>query len=395
MELVIKHTPVFKKNMEALMDPNVRNIVNQGGSRSSKTYSLMQLLILYCIQNPKKTVSIVRKSFPALSGSVMRDFFEVLDKLGIYDKAYHNKSTSTYKFPNGSMVEFFSVDDSQKLRGRKRDVVLMNEANELSYEEFLQLNMRTTYKVFADFNPSDTEHWLYALAEREDSKLIHSTYKDNPFLEKRIVKEIEELVKVDQDYYNIYALGLPSKNNQTVFNHQQTITEWPKEENIDDTVLGLDFGFQHPTALVMTSWVGDECYVKELLYDSGLTTGELITKMEKIFQEQEIPMSTTIACDYARPEIIEDLVRRGFNAVNAIKNVKEGIDAVKSTPLYVMKDSYNMLKEFRNYKWKIVRERVTDEVVKLHDDSMDAMRYAILYRKRNTVSAGSWDFVTF
>jgi hypothetical protein len=118
-------------------------------------------------------------------------------------------------------------------------------------------------------------------------------------------------------------------------------------------------------------------------------------KMEKIFEQFELPMSTTITCDYARPEIIEDLVRRGFNAVNAIKNVKEGIDAVKSTQLYVHKDSYNMLKEFRNYKWRVVRERITDEVVKLHDDAMDALRYAILYHKRNTVTAGSWEFDVF
>jgi len=395
MELTVKHTSVFRKNWEALHDPNVRNVVNQGGSRSSKTYSLMQVLILYAIQNPKKVISIVRKSFPALAGSVMRDFFEVLDELGIYDKAYHNKSNSTYKFPNGSYVEFFSVDDSQKLRGRKRNILLMNEANELDYEEFLQLNMRTVDKVFADFNPSDTEHWLYALAEREDSRLLHSTYKDNPFLSKNIVKEIEELIKVDQDYYQIYALGIPSKNSHTVFNHQQPISNWPDQEKIDDVVLGLDFGFQHPTALVMTAWDENNCYVRELLYESGLTTGELIIKMEEIFKTYEIPMSTTIACDYARPEIIEDLVRRGFNAVNAIKSVKEGIDAVKSTPLFIHKDSFNMLKEFRNYKWRVVRERITDEVVKLHDDAMDAMRYAILYHKRNTVSVGSWDFVTF
>jgi len=394
MELVVKHTAVFRKNWDALHNPDVRNIVNQGGSRSSKTYSLMQVLILYAIQNPKKVISIVRKSFPALAGSVMRDFFEVLDEMGIYDKEYHNKSSSTYKFPNGSYVEFFSVDDSQKLRGRKRHILLMNEANELDYEEFLQLNMRTVEKVFADFNPSDTEHWLYQLADRDDSVLLHSTYKDNPFLAKTIVKEIEELIKVDQDYYNIYALGLPAKNSHTVFNHHQTFEE-VNEDQVQETIIGLDFGYTHPTAMVLGKWIENECYVQELIYESGMTTPELIIKMNGVFDRLELSKSTTIVCDYARPEIIEDLVRNGFNAVNAIKNVKEGIDAVKSTPLFVHKDSFNMLKEFRNYKWKVVKERITDEVVKLHDDAMDAMRYMILYHKRNTVSAGSWDFVTF
>jgi len=394
-ELVIKHTGVFTKNWEALNNSQIRFIINQGGSRSSKTYSLCQMIILYCIQNPKRRISIVRKSFPALAGSVMKDFFEVLDNLQIYDKSYHNKSNSTYKFPNGSYVEFFSIDDSQKLRGRKRDLLFINEANEIEDEEFLQLNMRTTEKIFIDFNPSFTDSWIYPLMDRPESIKIHSTFRDNPFLEKHIVNEIENLIKIDEDYYNVYNLGLPSKSKWTIYNHQKIVDNWPLDEHIDTLILGLDFGFTHPTALVMTAWVGEECYVKELIYESGLTTGEIINELEKIFKDNNIPMSTTIACDYARPEIIEDIVRRGFNAVNAIKNVKEGIDAVKSTQLFVHQDSFNILKEFRLYKWKTIRDKITEEVVKLHDDAMDALRYAVLYHKRNTVSVGSWDFVTF
>jgi phage terminase large subunit len=352
------------------------------------------MLIVYCLQNPKRRVSIVRKSFPALSGSVGKDLFEVLDTLGLYEKEYHNKSNSTYKFPNGSYIELFSVDDSQKLRGRKRDLLFINEANELDAEEFLQLNMRTTEKIFIDFNPSFTDGWIYDLINREETTFIHSTYKDNSFLEKRIIKEIENLVNVDQDYYNVYCLGLPSKSNYTVFNHQ--IEYVNRELESDDKILGLDFGFQHPTALMLTSWNDNQCYVRELLYASHLTVGELVTRMKLIFEEEDLPMSTTIACDYARPEIIEDLVRAGFNAVNAIKNVKEGIDAVKSTELFVHKDSFNTWKEFKNYKWKVTRDdKLTDEVVKLWDDAMDAMRYAILYHKRNTVTSGSWEFDSF
>ncbi len=394
MELQIKHTSVFTRNYAALEDKSKRFIINQGGSRSSKTYSLCQMLIVYCLQNPKRRVSIVRKSFPALSGSVGKDLFEVLDTLGLYEKEYHNKSNSTYKFPNGSYIELFSVDDSQKLRGRKRDLLFINEANELDAEEFLQLNMRTTEKIFIDFNPSFTDGWIYDLINREETTFIHSTYKDNSFLEKRIIKEIENLVNVDQDYYNVYCLGLPSKSNYTVFNHQ--IEYVNRELESDDKILGLDFGFQHPTALMLTSWNDNQCYVRELLYASHLTVGELVTRMKLIFEEEDLPMSTTIACDYARPEIIEDLVRAGFNAVNAIKNVKEGIDAVKSTELFVHKDSFNTWKEFKNYKWKVTRDdKLTDEVVKLWDDAMDAMRYAILYHKRNTVTSGSWEFDSF
>jgi phage terminase large subunit len=211
MELELKTTRVFSKNHQQLQDDDIRFIINQGGSRSSKTYSLCQLLIVYALQNPKKVISIVRKSFPALRATVMRDFLEVLKDLDLYNSEYHNKTNHIYRFPNGTEIEFFSVDDEQKIRGRKRDICWCNEANEINRDEFVQLNIRTDNKFFCDFNPSDTEHWLYDLIERPDAIKLHSTYKDNPFLPKSLVKEIEELIKTDEDYYNIYALGISKR----------------------------------------------------------------------------------------------------------------------------------------------------------------------------------------
>ena len=137
----------------------------------------------------------------------MRDFFDIMESLDIYDQNLHHKTENTYRFTNGSIVEFFSVDDAQKLRGRKRDIVFANEANELSFEEFQQLNMRTTKKFILDFNPSDNYSWIYDLKNKNNSILIKSTYKDNPFLEDTIIKEIENLINVDEGYYRIYALG--------------------------------------------------------------------------------------------------------------------------------------------------------------------------------------------
>jgi phage terminase large subunit len=143
----IQATKIFEKNWNALQDNGVRFLVNQGGSRSSKTYSLCQLIIVYCLQNKGKTVSIVRKTFPALRATVMRDFFEIMKDLNLYEKANHNMSENIYKFPNGSMVEFFSVDDEQKIRGRKRDIGWCNEANELWFEDFQQLEYENGGKV--------------------------------------------------------------------------------------------------------------------------------------------------------------------------------------------------------------------------------------------------------
>ena len=397
MELELRTTGVFTKNYEALNNPSIRFVVNQGGSRSSKTYSLCQLLIVYSLQHQNKVVSIVRKSLPSLKATIMRDFFEVMKELNIYDEKKHNKTENIYSFPNGSVVEFFSLDDSQKVRGRKRDVLLMNEANELEYEEFLQLNMRTTDKVFCDFNPSDTEHFLYDLIEKEDAIKIHSTYKDNPFLGKDIIKQIEELIMTDKDYYNIYALGIPSKSTHTIYNHQQTYLNKDKPESIVDTILGLDFGFQHPTALIRCDFTtNNEVFMSELLYESYLTTADLIPRIKQLLDREGLSYSTTIVCDYARPEIITELNRNGFNCVNANKSVKEGIDAVKSKILFIHTDSVNMLKEFKNYKWKSTKDdKLLDEPVKMWDDAMDAMRYAILYYKNNNVSTGSWSFESF
>ena len=393
MELELKTTKVFSKNYKALQDDNIRFIVNQGGSRSSKTYSLCQLFIVYALQNPNKVISITRKTFPALRATVMRDFFEVMRQLEIYNPQYHNKTENIYTFPNGSIVEFFSTDDEQKLRGRKRDICWMNEANEINREEFVQLNMRTEGNIFCDFNPSDTEHWLYDLIDRPDAIKIHSTYKDNPFLSKTLVKEIEELIKTDEDYYNIYALGIPSKSKHTIYNHQKYFTFRP--EKITDTILGLDFGYVDETALIRCDFVENEVYVEELLYESYLTTPEIIDRLKSIFEIEKLPYSTLIVCDYARPEIIEDLRRNGFNCANAIKNIKEGIDAVKSKQFFVHDDSVNIKKELSNYKWKMKGDTLLDDPIDKFNHAADAFRYAILYHKRNNSDAGGVEFISF
>jgi len=386
-EIVIKHTNVFKRNFDALNDSKIRFIVNQGSTRSSKTYSLCQMVIVYCLNNPNKIVSVVRKSFPSLRATVMRDMIDLLTEYGLYKESQHNKTDNIFQFTNGAKIEFFSLDDSQKIRGRKRDVLWANEANELGFEEFNQLNFRTTEKLFFDFNPSDTEHWLYDILNKEDALLVHSTYKDNTFLPVALIKEIEDLILVDQDYYNIYALGLPSKSTHTIYNHQKPYIEELIKYN--DVIWGLDFGYQHPTALIKCQFREDMAFVREVIYESYLTTEDLIEKMRQL----GVSKSDIIVCDYARPEIIEELRRAGYNCMNAIKNVKEGIDAVKSYKVFYHAESLNISKEFRNYKWKSQGDRILDEPIKLYDDAMDAIRYAILYHKKNSRSSGSTEFM--
>ena len=373
MELSINSTIIFEQNFDALQDPSIRFIINQGGSRSSKTYSLCQVLIVYCLQNPNKVVSIVRKTFPALRATVMRDFFEVLKDLEIYEKSSHNMSENIYRFANGSIVEFFSVDDEQKVRGRKRDIGWLNEANELWFEDFQQLNMRTETKMIFDYNPSDSNSWLYDLRQ-DESILIKSTYKDNPFLPQSIIREIEDLKRTDFEKYQIYALGEKVTSRANVYAGWTFLTHRPSR--FTNFVYGLDFGYNHPTALMRVYWHEKDIYIESVIYESYLTTTNLIEKMKGLNIEQNVD----ILADYSRPEIIAEMQNAGYNVNNANKVVKRGIDNVKTFGVFCQDIPY-LKKEYENYKWKKIGDKIDDEPVKLYDDAMDAVRYAVAFIK--------------
>jgi len=368
----INATNIFARNWDAL-NSDKRFIINQGGSRSSKTYSLCQMIIVYCIQNPNKVVSIVRKTFPALRATVMRDFFEIMKDLEIYEKSNHNMSENIYRFPNGSIVEFFSVDDEQKIRGRKRDIGWCNEANELWFEDFQQLNMRTEEKLIFDYNPSDSSSWLYKLPP-EESVLIKSTYKDNPFLPESIKRQIEDLKRTDEALYQIYALGEKAISKSNIYNNWTFLGRKP--QRFQSYVYGLDFGYNHPTALIRVYWSDGDIWIEPVIYESYLTTSELIEK----FKQLEIEKTVDILADYSRPEIIAELQNAGYNVNNANKAVKMGINFVKTFGVYCQEDEA-LKKEYENYKWKKVGDIITEEPVKLYDDAMDAVRYATTYIK--------------
>jgi len=381
----INGTVVFQKNYEAISGPK-RFIVNQGGSRSSKTYSLCQLVIVYCLTNPNRLVSVVRKSFPSLRATVMRDFFEAMNELELYDRTCHNKTDNIYTFPNGAAVEFFSADDEQKLRGRKRDLCWINEANELLYDDFIQLNMRTSGKIIVDYNPSDSYSWIYELDE-SDKIEIRSTYLDNPFLPSSIVKQIEGYKGKDDALYSIYALGERATSRKNIYTNWNFVSGRP--DGFDKFVYGLDFGHAHPTSLVKVWYKDDSIYIDSLIYESKLTAGDLVRKMDSLGVDQNVE----ILCDYARPEIIEELKRAGYYALNASKNVREGIDAVKQFHVYLSEDCHEIRKEYENYKWRQVGDQIFDEPVKAWDDALDAIRYAVMRIK--TITIRSSPFISF
>lgn len=360
-ELEIKHTKVFTKNWEAL-NGDKRFIVNSGGSRSSKTHSLMQLVVIYCLMNENKIVSVMRKTFPSLRGSVMREFFQLMREMNIYKESSHNRTEHVYTFDNGSMVEFFSVDNEQKLRGRKRDIAWVNEANDINYDSFYQINIRTNEKVIFDFNPSE-DSYLDDILKREDSILIHSTYLDNPFLEPSLVKEIENLIDSDENFYRIFVLGEKPSKKSLVFTHFKQYIDLPE---YDDFCYGLDLGYNDPTVLMKTYFVENKIYTEELLYESKLTTQDLIKKLNELGIEK----NKMIYSDH-RPEVIEEIKRAGFLISSADKNIKSGIDYLKSRQVFIKYDSLNLLKEIKYYSWRVDKEGNLQE-----GDPVDAYNHA-------------------
>jgi len=373
----IKSTVIFEKNYEAILGDR-RFIINEGGSRSSKTYSICQLIIIYCLQNNNKVVSIIRKTFPALRATVLRDFIEILKELNIYSVDNHNKSEHIYTFSNGSMVEFFSVDDEQKIRGRKRDIAWCNEANELYFDDFTQLNMRTESKLIFDYNPSESASWLYELPT-DESIMIKSTYRDNPFLPQSIRAQIEDLKRTDEALYQIYALGEKAISKSNIYSQWTFVAHRPAK--FVKFVYGLDFGYNHPTALIRVYYCDKDVYIEPVIYESYLTTTMLIEKLATLGIEQTV----SILADYSRPEIIQEMNIAGYDVLNANKVVKKGIDNLKTFGV-ICQDDKALRREYENYKWKKVGDFITDEPVKLFDDAMDAIRYATTHIKQQYYS---------
>jgi phage terminase large subunit len=377
----IKSTVIFEKNYEAIIGDK-RFIINEGGSRSSKTYSLCQLMIIYCLQNNNKVVSVIRKTFPALRATVLRDFIEILKDIGLYKQEAHNKSEHIYTFANGSMIEFFSVDDEQKIRGRKRDIAWCNESNELYFDDFTQLNMRTEDKLIFDYNPSDSVSWLYELP-KDESVLIKSTYRDNPFLPDSIKAQIEDLKRTDEALYQIYALGEKATSKSNIYSNWSFVAHRPSR--FVKYVYGLDFGYNHPTALIRVYYCDNDIYIEPVIYESYLTTTMLIEKLATL----DIEQSVTILADYSRPEIIQEMNTAGYDVQNANKVVKKGIDNLKTFGV-ICQDDKAIKREYENYKWKKIGDQILDEPIKLFDDAMDAIRYATTHIRQEYYTDDSY-----
>ena len=356
--------------------------IHQGGTRSGKTYSILTALIELCHKNSGLVITICRKTFPALRATAMRDFFEILNNEDVYNQDLHNKSDATYQLW-GNMVEFISIDQPQKVRGRKRDVLFINEANEINLEDWRQLLLRTTGRVLLDYNPSDEFHWIYEeVIPREDAEFFRTTYKDNPFLPESVVLEIERFKTADENFWKVYGLGERGTSQATIFTHWKEINQIPNEFKLLN--IGLDFGYTNdPTAIVRVYTDGHGFAVDELCYATRLTNSDIA----KVLRDNQVNRSDVVICDSAEPKSIDEIHAHGFNTHGARKgkdSVKNGIQFLHSRPLLVTARSVNLIRELRNYKWKEDKNgKQLNEPVDSFNHAIDAMRYAITFNLTN------------
>lgn len=370
-----------------LIKSDKRIIVEQGGTRSGKTYNILLWLIFYYTErNTDKTITICRKSFPSLRASVMRDFFDILRNHDLYREDYHNKSSHEYHL-NGNLVEFISLDQPQKIRGRKRNLLYINEANELFYEDWQQLIFRTDGRIILDYNPSESFHWIYdRVIPREDCDFYQTTYRDNPFLDQQIKNEIERLKETDEDYWRIYGLGERGMSRATIF--QFGTSEIPQEAKLIS--YGLDFGYTNdPSALVAVYTHGDNLYLDELLYRTGMTNRDLHHHLQSLGLDRR----DEIFADSAEPKSIEELHRFGWNIKPTAKgqdSINAGIDILKRHKIFATSRSNNLIKELQNYKWTEDKNgNLLNKPIDVMNHALDASRYAV-YNKLSKPNYGRY-----
>lgn len=371
----IKTSRVF----EDLESTDKRICVFQGSSRASKTYNCLIWWVSKLLQEDNKVLSIVRKTLPALKGSVLRDLKEILIMFGVYEPdKWH--SVDGYFELGTNTIEWFSVDDETKLRGRKRDYLFINEATEVSYDEYIQLVLRTSGRIIIDLNPSLWKSWIYDLEGQDDVFYTIVTYKDNPFLDNSLIKEIEKLQHRDQNLWRVFGLGQKGIPTRVVFNHQQFYETLPQSAKL--LGYGIDFGFNDPSTLVVVYKFDESIYCEELLYLRNVTIPDFIYKIKDL----GINLREDFICDSANPQAITEMTRNGINAKPVKKDtILSGIDQIKRANFFINSQSSNLIDEVNSYVWKSDKNgNNLDEPEDKNNHILDAIRYVLQMKSMRT-----------
>jgi phage terminase large subunit len=363
--------------------------INRGGTRSGKTWALCQLAAHWLISgriSPGDTPeidgvwSIIRATLPALKATAYRDFIHIINETRAPVLWSRTEFTFTY---GGRVVEFFALDDPQKVRSRKRKYLHVVEANEIGFDSFIQLLIRTSVRVFLDFNPDIPDVWIRTeleqkrAAELGDVDVIVSTYKDNRYLTADEIREIEYLQRVDPDLWRVFGTGEYGQTVGTVFRQPVIVPAFPTDLEI--VYGGIDWGFSFdPTAAVRVGLSGENLFIDELLFERGLVNSEIF---------ERLPPGLLYVADSAEPKSIEDLRRMGLRIIPSVKgpdSIRSGVNRMREFTIHVTGRSSNVLKEFRNYKFG-----PDNEPIDAFNHAIDAVRYVVQTKMKRNNDTGT------
>ena len=362
--------------------------VVRGGTSASKTFTISPFLIDYAVKNPLAEISIVAETVPHLKRGALRDFLKIMDAIGMYEPERFNKSSLIYTFSNGAYIEFFSADTESKLRGARRDVLFVNECNNITWESYYQLAIRTRRFIYLDYNPV-SEFWVDTeLLNDKDTDFVVLTYKDNEALDKSIIKEIEKAREKAltsnywANWWKVYGLGEIGSLQGAVFENWKTIPIVPL--NAEFIAMGLDWGFSNdPSCLVAVYRWNGKLILDELIYQRGLTNSQLVEKMKQLKVRHDID----IIADSAEPKSIQDLCNAGYRCYPSIKgedSIRKGIDILLQFDILITENSLNGIKEFRNYRWATDKDgKLTGKPVDFENHFIDPSRYVGLNKLFN------------
>lgn len=388
MELQIQTSKTFED-----INSEKRIVLLRGGSRSGKSYSAVQYLIVKGLEEEGSVISIVRKSFPSLRISALRDFRTIMNDLGLWEEDRWMATEKAYAFPNGSLIEFLSVDDAEKRKGTKRDYLFIDEANELNYEDFFQLFIRTTTKTILAFNPSFSKtHWIYTqvLIHPEAEEYI-STYRDNPFLDHRIAEEIERLKDISPSYYAVYGNAEFGMVEGLVFDNVTIVDELPEGSKL--LGYGFDAGYSNdPSSIVALYQSGDDMVYDEIVYMKGLLTNQLANFILAAYDNYG---RSEVWIDSSEPRLRDEIFRYGINIKSVVKgkdSIMNGIDLMKQRRILVTKRSSNLINEFFSYSWKKDKDgKVLNEPEDINNHGVDACRYvAMMVMSKKNQNRGTY-----
>ena len=368
-------------------------MIHQGGRGSRKTYGNLETLLYLMARDRDKNmlISVVSETMPHIRRGAMRDFENLLTIYNLWPAVEQNKTESKYKL-FGNTIEFFSADSPDKVRGPRRDHLFLNEVNNIPFEAFDQLRGRTAGLTFCDFNPV-SEFYIHERIipnpEAFNYEFTVSTYLDNPFLpdgERRDIEAKKEMAKTNDywaNWWRIYGEGQLGMAQGVVFTNWKQVDAMPADA--DKVTFGMDFGYSNdPSTLVKVAIKGDDLYVDELFYQTGLLNRDIARMMERHVSKNY----DEVFADSAEPKSIHELYQYGYNVKPSEKgkdSVNAGIDKLQSYNIYVTKRSTNLIKELRNYTWVTDKQgKATNKPIDAFNHCIDAIRYAVFRRETAT-----------